>query len=141
MATEPPVSTKLALTPQQRKTLQKVAAQLSLAPAELLDILISRIALPLALVKEWEEAGRSPEEVTKAAVRSILAVLDLHGVTMSRAEWQEFIEALQRAVAQRFPDQTNDQEDPLPPYEWQPGEAEKGSPVRYVPGKGIMVEE
>lgn len=29
----------------------------------------------------------------------------------------------------------------VPPYEWQPGEADKGTPIYYVPGKGLMVEE
>jgi excisionase family DNA binding protein len=34
-------------------------------------------------------------------------------------------------------DRLNDYE----PYEWEPGELEEGEPVRYIPGKGLVVEE
>ena len=27
------------------------------------------------------------------------------------------------------------------PYEWEPGELEEGSPVEYLPGKGIVIVE
>ncbi|MGV0028370.1 hypothetical protein [Phormidesmis priestleyi] len=26
-------------------------------------------------------------------------------------------------------------------YDWQPGELEAGSPVKYIPGKGVVIEE
>ncbi len=97
MAAERRVSTKLTLTPHQAKVLQEAARLLDLDAKELLDILISQIALPLAQARE-------------------------------------------AAVAASFREAHNG-EDMIPPYAWQPGELEKGSPVRYIPGKGIMVEE
>ncbi|MBI4310457.1 MAG: hypothetical protein HY681_01640 [Chloroflexi bacterium] len=97
MAVKRQVSTKLTLTPHQTEALQQAARLLGVDAKQLLDILISQIALPLAQARE-------------AAIRA------------SSGEGYH-------------------EEEAIPPYDWQPGELEEGKPIRYVPGKGFMVEE
>ena len=92
-----------------------------------------RVSTKLTLTHHQTEVLQEAARLLDLDAKKLLDIL-ISQVALPLAQARE------AAIAASFREAHNG-EDMIPPYEWQPGEEEKGLPVRYIPGIGLVVEE
>ncbi|MBI4339438.1 MAG: hypothetical protein HY680_05745 [Chloroflexi bacterium] len=92
-----------------------------------------RVATKLTLTPHQTKVLQEAAHLLDLDARKLLDIL-ISNIALPLAQAREA--ALRASLGEEY-----NGEEAIPPYDWQPGELEKGTPVRYVPGKGFMVEE
>ena len=90
--------------------------------------------------KIFEKLERFPE-ATLVEILDFLEFLEWRRQKIIRISVSEDTENLQTAEDVGWLDSDLSRLDSYEPYDWQPGELEAGLPVKYIPGKGLVIIE